>query len=207
MSRKSVTINLKTLSKVCKSRNSLDYILKNLSTAAERSYFKNPNGFDGEICVEYHQQDPNGCYNNNNVEFKHNSRGNLGEILQNPDGNFRGNLWRYCWGPSGYPREIIGEFMHNPSVGQTNDGPHQIPEVYQKGMGDLQVTRNSTTDNEFVGPADGNQLIGSVEELDGFCKEGKLKEAVEVLGLLEQNRIPVDIYASIFKADEGVWGS
>lgn len=87
MSRKSFpTINLKTLSKVCKSRNSLDYILKNPSTAAERSYFKNPNGFDGEICVEYHQQEPNWCYNpvnnNDNVEFKHNSRGNLGEIYK-----------------------------------------------------------------------------------------------------------------------------
>ncbi|XP_071707833.1 pentatricopeptide repeat-containing protein At4g32450, mitochondrial-like [Rutidosis leptorrhynchoides] len=33
----------------------------------------------------------------------------------------------------------------------------------------------------------------TIEELDGFCKERKLKEAVEVLGLLEKNNVLVDL--------------
>ncbi|XP_071700751.1 pentatricopeptide repeat-containing protein At2g34370, mitochondrial-like [Rutidosis leptorrhynchoides] len=37
------------------------------------------------------------------------------------------------------------------------------------------------------------QLLGTIEELDAFCKERKLKEAVEVLGLLEQKNIFVDL--------------
>ncbi|KAK9080882.1 hypothetical protein SSX86_000024 [Deinandra increscens subsp. villosa] len=37
------------------------------------------------------------------------------------------------------------------------------------------------------------RLRGTIEEFDAFCKEGKLKEAVEVLGLLEQQNISVDV--------------
>ncbi|XP_071698543.1 pentatricopeptide repeat-containing protein At4g32450, mitochondrial-like [Rutidosis leptorrhynchoides] len=41
---------------------------------------------------------------------------------------------------------------------------------------------------------EGNRDVsGTIEELDGFCKERKIKEAVEVLGLLERNNVSVDL--------------
>lgn len=39
----------------------------------------------------------------------------------------------------------------------------------------------------------GNEIYGTIEELDHFCKEGKLKEAIEVLKLLKNQNIQVDL--------------
>ncbi|PWA97178.1 pentatricopeptide repeat (PPR) superfamily protein [Artemisia annua] len=41
-------------------------------------------------------------------------------------------------------------------------------------------------------------LRGTIEELDAFCKERKLKEAVQVLGLLIQNGVSVDVPRFLF---------
>ncbi|XP_047321911.1 pentatricopeptide repeat-containing protein At4g32450, mitochondrial-like [Impatiens glandulifera] len=38
-----------------------------------------------------------------------------------------------------------------------------------------------------------NEINGTIEELDHFCKEGKLKEAIEVLELLKKQNIQVDL--------------
>ncbi|KAL5700395.1 hypothetical protein ACHQM5_025840 [Ranunculus cassubicifolius] len=52
------------------------------------------------------------------------------------------------------------------------------------------------------------RILGTIEELDGFCKENKMKEAVEVLELFEKNGIAVDTprYALLVQmcADIGV---
>ncbi|KVH89624.1 pentatricopeptide repeat-containing protein At4g32450, mitochondrial-like [Cynara cardunculus var. scolymus] len=46
------------------------------------------------------------------------------------------------------------------------------------------------------------RLNGTIDEFDFFCKEKKLKEAVEVLGLLEQRNISVDISRYLFLMNE-----
>ncbi|KAF5779447.1 putative tetratricopeptide-like helical domain superfamily, DYW domain-containing protein [Helianthus annuus] len=43
---------------------------------------------------------------------------------------------------------------------------------------------------------------GTIEEFDALCKEGKLKEAVEVLGLLERNNVSVDMDRYLFLMNE-----
>lgn len=43
---------------------------------------------------------------------------------------------------------------------------------------------------------------GTIEEFDGFCNEGKLKEAIEVLGLLERNNVSVDMPRYLFLMSE-----
>nr|GEX06613.1 pentatricopeptide repeat-containing protein At4g32450, mitochondrial-like [Tanacetum cinerariifolium] len=45
-------------------------------------------------------------------------------------------------------------------------------------------------------------LGGTIEELDAFCKERKLKEAVEVLGILMQNGVSVDLPRYLFLMNE-----
>ncbi|GJS64890.1 pentatricopeptide repeat-containing protein [Tanacetum coccineum] len=45
-------------------------------------------------------------------------------------------------------------------------------------------------------------LRGTIEELDAFCKERKLKEAVEVLRLLMQNGVSIDVPRFLFLINE-----
>ncbi|KAM7459463.1 hypothetical protein LguiA_036457 [Lonicera macranthoides] len=97
---------------------------------------------------------------------------------------------------SGYRVEKVGEYQMNNPIGsyQANTGPHQqISNGSQNGLMARQVSSNSTSGGELVEDAESSKLRGTIEELDGFCKEGKLKEAMEVLGLLEQNGIPIDM--------------
>ncbi|KAL2498448.1 Pentatricopeptide repeat-containing protein [Abeliophyllum distichum] len=65
-----------------------------------------------------------------------------------------------------------------------------------------QVTNDFKQNEESVEVAEGNQSRNTIEELDGFCKEGKLKEVVELLGLLEQQHVLVDFpwYLMLTKA-------
>lgn len=46
------------------------------------------------------------------------------------------------------------------------------------------------------------RLYGTIDEFDAFCKEKKLKEAVEVLGFLEQRNISVDMSRYLFLMNE-----
>ncbi|KAI3695004.1 hypothetical protein L1987_77991 [Smallanthus sonchifolius] len=51
-------------------------------------------------------------------------------------------------------------------------------------------------------PDEDGRLRGTIVEFDAFCKEGKLKEAVEVLGLLERCNVSVDIPRYLFLLNE-----
>ncbi|GAU47946.1 hypothetical protein TSUD_99040 [Trifolium subterraneum] len=52
---------------------------------------------------------------------------------------------------------------------------------------------NTKPDGESVDASNDNPYRGTLEELDGFCMEGKVKEAVEVLQVLEKLHIHVDL--------------
>ncbi|XP_049932871.1 pentatricopeptide repeat-containing protein At4g32450, mitochondrial-like [Nymphaea colorata] len=46
-------------------------------------------------------------------------------------------------------------------------------------------------------PAEGDGYKGTIDEMEAFCKEGKMKEAVEVLSLLEKQGTPVDLQSCL----------
>ncbi|KGN66689.1 pentatricopeptide repeat-containing protein At4g32450, mitochondrial [Cucumis sativus] len=52
---------------------------------------------------------------------------------------------------------------------------------------------NNVNANEEIGEPKDCQDGGPLEKLDEFCKEGKLKEAVQILEVLEKQHIPVDL--------------
>ncbi|XP_041022772.1 pentatricopeptide repeat-containing protein At4g32450, mitochondrial-like [Juglans microcarpa x Juglans regia] len=56
-----------------------------------------------------------------------------------------------------------------------------------------QSSSHSTNGGELAETSDNHPYVGTLEELDSFCKEGKVKEAVEVLGILEKQCLPVDL--------------
>ncbi|KAK9932893.1 hypothetical protein M0R45_020114 [Rubus argutus] len=104
----------------------------------------------------------------------------------------------------------VGQYQQSPHVGQYQQSPHvgqyqQSPPVgqYQKipQAGEYQQSPQvrEYRQSPQVGQPDEasesnpNHVKGTLEELDLFCKEGKVKEAVEVLGLLERQHVHVNL--------------
>ncbi|KAF8406377.1 hypothetical protein HHK36_008464 [Tetracentron sinense] len=165
-----------------------------------RKIQQNPNGFgfdsgypsntQGSVNGYYkgnigeYQQNTNGCYNENIGEIQQNPnwyyKKNVGEIQQNPNGHYRENVGEIQQTTNGYYRENVGEF-------------NQTPNRFQREMVNSQTVNNVKHDGESVESDESSQYRGTIDELDGFCKEGKVKEAVEVLNLLEKQRIDVDL--------------
>ncbi|WOK94232.1 hypothetical protein Cni_G02934 [Canna indica] len=85
----------------------------------------------------------------------------------------------------GYPRE-------NPPVPQLSSVLSQNVAGYDPSLSFSQATIESTTSGT---PESGSSSMykGTIEELDELCGERKIKEAVEVLALLDMNGVMVDI--------------
>ncbi|KAF8009309.1 hypothetical protein BT93_J0343 [Corymbia citriodora subsp. variegata] len=82
----------------------------------------------------------------------------------------------------------IGQYPQNFSLGQhrvnSNDSIDSTASSQRPG--------DSWPGQALDGAAEGPSYIGSLEEFDGFCREGKVKEAVEVLKLLVSKGVAVD---------------
>ncbi|KAF7822470.1 pentatricopeptide repeat-containing protein [Senna tora] len=87
--------------------------------------------------------------------------------------------------------------QYNPGSGQflQNLIDCQYPpntKTVQSSMIGSHLSNNAKSMEELAEADDGSPYSGTLEELDKFCMEGKVKEAVEVLGLLEKKNMPVD---------------
>lgn len=81
-----------------------------------------------------------------------------------------------------------GQYQQGASVEQYQPNPY----TNQSNMNGTQVLNNTNADEE-TGVTKDRPHGGTLEELDEFCKEGKLKEAVQILEVLEKQHIPVDL--------------
>ncbi|XP_071699087.1 pentatricopeptide repeat-containing protein At4g32450, mitochondrial-like [Rutidosis leptorrhynchoides] len=83
---------------------------------------------------------------------------------------------------------ITNEFhltLFEPKLKITNSPSHQNPiKVYTRAY-------NTNVNNNY--DQKDRQLRGTIEELDALCKERRLEEAIEILGLLEQQNVSVDL--------------
>ncbi|KAL2492271.1 Pentatricopeptide repeat-containing protein [Abeliophyllum distichum] len=126
--------------------------------------------------------------------------GQYGMPQQNSGGHYAGNTGTYQ-----QSIHNVGIHKQNKSgVNYSNAGNHwqKWNESQNEGMVVSQVTKDFKQNEESVEFAEGKQSRNTIEELDGFCEEGKLKEAVELLGLLEQEHVQVDLprYVMLMKA-------
>lgn len=73
--------------------------------------------------------------------------------------------------------------------------PNAFVESYnvQRSIAGSHLSNNAKPDGESAEASNGSPYRGTLEELDSFCMEGKVKEAVEVLELLDNLHIPVDL--------------
>ncbi|CAJ1938521.1 unnamed protein product [Sphenostylis stenocarpa] len=65
--------------------------------------------------------------------------------------------------------------------------------IAQRSMVGSHLSSNANPDGKSAEVSNDCPYRGTLEELDSFCIEGKVKEAVEVLELLEKLLIPVDL--------------
>ncbi|XP_044471702.1 pentatricopeptide repeat-containing protein At4g32450, mitochondrial-like [Mangifera indica] len=127
-------------------------------------------------------------------EFQGSSNGTfmqqVGQYEQISSDHHTGNVGNYCHSPSVYQQnQDVGQYQQNPKVGQYLSYSNGI----HNRMVTSQVETNMQSGEESVEASESSQYNGTLKELDGFIKEGKVKEAVEVLGLLGKQCIPVDL--------------
>ena len=151
---------------------------------------------------------------NQNMGGRNNNYGeNITQFQQSPSGYQRENIEQYQPSKNMYYGTNVGQYQQNPNVGQFQQNPNvgqyqKNPNVgqYQQNLNVVQYQTNSNdSQNSMVGsPESSSQCSGTLEELDNFCKEGKVKEAMEVLGLLEKQQTPVDLprYLQLMRACE-----
>ncbi|KAJ7960427.1 Pentatricopeptide repeat-containing protein [Quillaja saponaria] len=80
-----------------------------------------------------------------------------------------------------------GQFQQNIGQQQSNF------KATQSTMVDSHLSSNVITDNGSAEASVSSSYEGTLEELESFCREGKVKEAIEVLRLLEKKYIHVDL--------------
>ncbi|MCE2055645.1 hypothetical protein HAX54_043090 [Datura stramonium] len=102
---------------------------------------------------------------------------------------------------SGYSREMMGQYQQNLSGFNPSSAGYQASYQSQNGIVGHQEIRSSTPVEQSIDSADSSNKKGSIDELDDFCKDGKVKEAVEVLHLLEQQHVTVDLSRYIMLMD------
>ncbi|KAF9616479.1 hypothetical protein IFM89_029776 [Coptis chinensis] len=171
-----------------------------------KAFIKNVNGFNGGISRGLRQNHPNGGYSTSpqgsSLEFQGNrnesyasnvvglvnentvgcnvkSNANYGGSFQdNTTGSYTGSVQGFNNSTNGY--QGSGGFNMN-----TNGLPRRV--------GDSSTPMSFGLNSRSVEAAEKIQYVGTIEELDGFCKENKVKDAVEVLTVLENNGIIVDL--------------
>ncbi|CAN4081281.1 unnamed protein product [Withania somnifera] len=166
-----------------------------------------------------YQRNLNGYYGGNSEQLQQNFSGNytrnVGVSPQNlpnyDPGNVRNvqseNSEMYAQNASGYNMErpmnssAMGRYQQNLCGFKPSSAGHQASYQSQNEIVSHQEMSNSTPVEQSIDSADSSNKKGSIDELDDFCKEGKVKEAVEVLHLLEQQHVPVDLSRYIMLMD------
>ncbi|XP_062117931.1 pentatricopeptide repeat-containing protein At4g32450, mitochondrial [Humulus lupulus] len=127
---------------------------------------QNPGGFSSQGNLGF-QGAPNGNYSQSFSQFQ-----------QSPDTQYAGNSGMHQQIP------VYGQYQHN----------HQpTSNYYHNTMAGPQVPSYPLPEGALVEAPQSSPNVVSLQDLDGLCKEGKAKEAVEVLKLLEKQHIHVDL--------------
>ncbi|KAJ8754778.1 hypothetical protein K2173_012167 [Erythroxylum novogranatense] len=112
--------------------------------------------------------------------------------LGGQSGHYEGSLGNYQHAPSFgqyQPNLNMGQFQHNATVGQYPLNKSAI----SNGTEVPQTSSNPGTEDKLPVSPESSSYRGTIKELDELCKEGKVKEAVEVLHLLKEQHVPVDL--------------
>ncbi|KAK4479194.1 hypothetical protein RD792_014705 [Penstemon davidsonii] len=225
-----VTYNsLRPILKLCRSRTP-DFLysinapgsIRNLAIATERSDVYNT--FDENVAESHsgynnlHQNDRFYGRYSAGVEQNQNPSRVYGQSLKRQDSDFAtGSLGSYNYFDG---KRAVNQSNHSygnqngsfyGNLGGVEQGLNSsglngqnANYTYDRGDGifDYRVPGDMNSRGESVEVGEGSRSRRKVEDLDELSKEGKLKEAVELLGLLEQDSLEVDLprYLALMKA-------
>ncbi|XP_058722818.1 pentatricopeptide repeat-containing protein At4g32450, mitochondrial-like [Vicia villosa] len=133
--------------------------------------------------IGHFQQTPNDYYARSNEMGQQNVTQNIGHFPQTHNGYYtRSNEMGQQYSAYGQSQQSVdGRYPPNfKSVQKSTVGSH--------------LSSNPKPDGESVDASSDNPYRGTLEELDSFCTEGKVKEAVDVLQVLEKLHIHVDLH-------------
>ncbi|KAL5758011.1 hypothetical protein ACOSP7_020622 [Xanthoceras sorbifolium] len=120
---------------------------------------------------------------------------NVGQRQQLSNYHYTGNVGTYQNSPSVYQQnQIAGQYQFAKSLEQYQQNLDVVQ--IQPNLNNIQtsiVASQALTDIKPEEETAASKSIAALEELDNFVKGGKVKEAVEVLGLLERQCVPVDL--------------
>ncbi|KAJ1442536.1 Metallo-dependent phosphatase-like [Sesbania bispinosa] len=121
------------------------------------------------------------------LESQGNFTGNLtqngGRLQQSPNDYYTGsNDMRQQYSSYGQFQQSLEDSQYPPNLN-----------TVQSSMVSSHLSSNAKPDGESAEESNDSPYRGTLEELDSFCMEGKVKEAVEVLELLAKLHIPVDL--------------
>ncbi|KAL2322943.1 hypothetical protein Fmac_027322 [Flemingia macrophylla] len=125
-------------------------------------------------------------YWNSHASSEKNSAGHIaegGHFLKSPNAHYRGsNGMHQQYSGSGQFQQSLKDGQYSPNLN-----------VAQRSMVGSHLSSNANPDGISTEASNDSPYRGTLEELDSLCVEGKVKEAVEVLKLLEKLHIPVDL--------------
>ncbi|GAV70564.1 PPR domain-containing protein/DYW_deaminase domain-containing protein [Cephalotus follicularis] len=135
----------------------------------------------------YHQNPTAGGYQQNPGIGHYQQNLGIGQYQQDP------GVGQYQQNPN------VGQFQQNSTVPQYQQNPtfgqhqqNQYVGKYEPNSIDIQK-RNAELEGEAATASEGTLIEVTIEKLDDLCKEGKVKESVEVLGYLEEKGVSVDL--------------
>ncbi|PON36414.1 DYW domain containing protein [Parasponia andersonii] len=157
---------------------------------------QNPGGFSSQGIWGF-QGDPNGNYTQALSRFQQNPNThyteNVGMHQQSPNTYYTGNVGMLQQSPNTHYPGNVGMHQQNPSYGQYQQNHQPNSNSYHNNMMGPQMPSYPVPEGASIEASGSRPNSGSLEELDSLCKEGKAKEAVEVLRLLEKQHIHVDL--------------
>ena len=143
----------------------------------ENQYLQNSNGSYQEGLREVRQ-------NTNEFASHGLSESQGSQIRSYTHGQIQQNLSEHNMG-------IVGAYQQRESVYQQSQSAGQY---LPNSNAHTKLSSDTKPEVELGEGSDYCPYSGSIEELDGFSKEGKVKEAVEVLSLLEKRCVPVELH-------------
>ncbi|KAG1342452.1 pentatricopeptide repeat-containing protein, mitochondrial [Cocos nucifera] len=178
-------------------------VVNGYNAVGTRQPYMNPGGFHGESERGF-QQDPNRqygyhpgqSYQNPNLYYREIPRGDIPNNIQGVYGERARDIYQksngnYLERPVDSQQSPMGYQSVSPVNPQQNSASFHSEIGYSHPMRSTQA-RDGLPASESPDTGESGGYKGTIDEFDEFCKEGKVKEAVEVLSLLEKNGVVVD---------------
>ncbi|KAI3752077.1 hypothetical protein L2E82_23237 [Cichorium intybus] len=142
-------------------------------------------------------QNPDGVYRENSMGVQKNPSGAFGQSY-NCNRNYQNKILEHSSNTLYEEGRNVQSSYNALSNQQSNVAIYETPNGSYNGMVNSQGGDYFQLNEKSYNAVEEGLFHGTIEELDAFCKDGKLKEAVEVLEILEKNKVPVDIPRYLF---------